>query len=167
MQPKKSRQTWYVSVSVVFCLIISSLIANNRQDYLNEVAVKIHDAFFTSLQNSEDIVALDQTNIKTLKKVEAVAPFFNTIIANADITATCVNDGATLARFNLCGNFDNRVIALDQAYGTYEWERLTTSACTTFNIDEECPTYTCGGSWVAAGSASSLPSMTKIFFWMP
>ncbi|WP_047419842.1 T9SS type B sorting domain-containing protein [Cellulophaga sp. Hel_I_12] len=156
MQPKKSRQPWYIYVSIVFCLILSSLVASNTTfDFISEVSTDL----VTSLRTPSKNIKTAEPSLGTFQNKEntaAPAPFFATIVANADITTTCSNDGATLARFNLCGNFDNRVIALNQAYGSYEWQRLTTASCPSFNIDEECPTYTCTGSWVAAGSGATL-----------
>ena len=78
---------------------------------------------------------------------------FATIIANADAVVPCTADGSSVARFNLCGNFDNRIIALDQAYSSYEWQQL--SGCT-FDVNNDCPAYSCGpSSWQTIGTAST------------
>lgn len=156
MQPKKSRYSWYIFVPIVFCLIISSLLAkNNAYDFISSTSSDFIATFRPYYPTTKDLDA-SLTKKENSEISALVSPFFNTVIANADQLTTCSNDGATLARFNLCGNFDNRVIALNQVYSTYEWQRLTIGSCPSFNIDVECPTYTCNGSWVAAGSGSTL-----------
>lgn len=156
MQPKKPRHSWYIFVPIVFCLIISSLLAkNNAYDFISSTSSDILATFRPFYDVTKDLGA-PFTKKQNSEISAPVIPFFNTIITNADQLTTCSNDGATLARFNLCGNFDNRVIALNQVYSTYEWQRLAIGSCPSFNIDVECPTYTCNGSWVAAGSGSTL-----------
>ncbi len=158
MLSKKSRQSWYFLVLVVFFLIITSVFSNTEIYKIIKVS---STELISSLEKKLPKVKSNQQKDAKITSngnevVFETPPFFATIVANADEIVTCTNDGATLARFNLCGNFDTRIIALDQAYSTYQWERLTTGSCPSFNIDLQCPTYTCAGSWVAAGSASTL-----------
>src|SRR5690606_38597202 len=80
----------------------------------------------------------------------ASAVMFATIIANADDVKSCTNDGSSVARFNLCGNFDNRIVVLNQAYSSYEWQQL--SGCA-FDVNNDCPAYSWGSSnWQTVGT---------------
>ncbi|MBO0592454.1 T9SS type B sorting domain-containing protein [Cellulophaga sp. E16_2] len=158
MSFKKSRKSWYFLVLLVFFFVFSSLLAETKIfNYIGEFSADIVSSIeesFTKKKTQEQNQS--QLNSEKTGNALAAAPFFATIIANADETVTCSNDGATLARFNLCGNFDTRVIALDQAYSSYLWERLTVASCPSFNADLQCPTYTCSTAWVPAGTSPTL-----------
>ncbi|MBU2996478.1 T9SS type B sorting domain-containing protein [Cellulophaga baltica] len=163
MSNTKAWQSWYKYVLVVFFLIITSVIANTKAyNFIGNSTTELFNSIkeISTFSKSNDVDVSTKTITTTfepLMKTAAASPmFFTTIVANADETETCSNDGATLARFNLCGSFDDRIIALDNVYSTYEWQRLDESSCSDFDIDLECPTYTCGSSWVDAGSGSSL-----------
>tara|TARA_R110000868_G_scaffold14075_10_gene65765 strand:- start:695 stop:9220 length:8526 start_codon:yes stop_codon:yes gene_type:complete len=157
MLPKKSRHSWYLFVLLVFSLIITSVMANTKvYDFIDATSI----ALIKSINSIDKTTTVVKST--TLKKPIEVtenlieAPlYFATIISNADEEVFCTNDGATLARFNLCGNFDNRIITLDQAYSTYEWQQLTTGSCSLYDVDLNCPTYTCGGLWTTVGTSSS------------
>ncbi|AIY14068.1 transporter [Cellulophaga baltica NN016038] len=158
MLSKKSRKSWYFLVLLVFFFVFSSILAETKIfNYIGEFSADIVSSIEESFTKKE---AQDQNqsqlNSEQTGNALAAAPFFATVVANADETVTCSNDGATLARFNLCGNFDTRVIVLDQPYGSYSWERLTVGSCASFNADVQCPTYTCSGSWAPAGSGATL-----------
>lgn len=173
MQPKKSRYSWYVTVPVVFFLLLTSVMAKNKiYDFIGitsfDVAITKED---TSHQNENQISKSTQFTSNTGNTSLEAPLFFSTIVSNADELVSCSGDGATLSRFNLCGSFDNRVITLDQSYSSYSWERLNIGSCGSFDIDEQCPTYTCGGSWTEVGTgstfsldASSIPNGTGAEF---
>ena len=157
---KKSRHSWYATVLVVFFLIFTSVIANTKvYNFIGETSIGfLHSIGINTFKIENKKSEVSKNNFEDKNEIlTSSAPFlFATIISNADETVTCTNDGATLARFNLCGNFDNRVITLNQAYSTYEWQRLTIGSCPSFDIDQECPTYTCNGSWVTVATSSTL-----------
>lgn len=156
---KKSRHSWYLAVLLVFFLIVTSVIAHTKvYDFIGEVSMEwINSMGISTSKIKSQPAEVLQNNFEDKNEISSLVPvFFATIIANADETVTCNNDGATLARFNLCGNFDNRVITLDQAYSSYEWQRLTTGSCPGFDIDLQCPTYTCESQWVTVATSSTL-----------
>tara|TARA_R110002050_G_scaffold118625_3_gene236143 strand:+ start:42437 stop:50962 length:8526 start_codon:yes stop_codon:yes gene_type:complete len=157
MLPKKSRHSWYLFVLLVFSLIITSVMANTKvYDFIDATSIALIKSI-NSIDKTTTVVK-STTLKKPIKARENLieAPlYFATIISNADEEVFCTNDGATLARFNLCGNFDNRIITLDQAYSTYEWQQLTTGSCSLYDVDLNCPTYTCGGLWTTVGTSSS------------
>ena len=63
---------------------------------------------------------------------------FMTIIQGADLEVNCTNDGSTIARFNLCGDSDDRVVSLSGApYSSVSWEKLGGSCSA--DINENCP----------------------------
>ncbi len=163
MSNKKAWQSWYAYVLVVFFLIITSVIANSKAyNFIGDTSTELFNSIkeISSFSKSKVESVSKETRTTTFNTSETVAlaspMFFATIVANADETETCSNDGATLARFNLCGSYDDRIITLDNVYSTYEWQRLDESSCSDFDIDLECPTYTCSSSWVDAGSSSTL-----------
>ncbi|BFP39553.1 T9SS type B sorting domain-containing protein [Flavobacteriaceae bacterium GF1] len=65
-------------------------------------------------------------------------PMFTTIIQGADEQVGCSNNGFTVARFNLCGDSDDRTITLAGGpYGSVEWQLLGGSCSP--DINEDCP----------------------------
>ncbi len=76
--------------------------------------------------------------IEAEKLFEAPSPMFMTIIQGADEEVGCSDNGFTIARFNLCGDSDDRTISLSGGpYGSVEWQILGGS-CTP-DINEDCP----------------------------
>lgn len=157
MQPKKSRHSWYLIVPVVFFLIITSVIAKNKiYDFIGETSFEFTSSKETTTNQLRKENTSSSKNISSSLASTAAAPlFFTTIITNADQVIPCSIDGAELSRFNLCGDFDDTVITLDQSYSSYSWERLTAGSCPSFDVDAECPTYTCGSQWVEVGTGST------------
>jgi hypothetical protein len=126
-------------------LIISSFLAkNNAYDFISSTSSDFIATFRPYHRANKDLDA--SLTKKQNNEISAlVSPFFHAFIANADQLTTFSNDGATLVRFNLWGNFDNRVIALNHVYSTNEWQRLTIGSYPSFNTDVECLIYTCNG----------------------
>ena len=97
-------------------------------------------------------------------------PLFSTIILGADQEVTCSDNGFTIARFNLCGDFDDRVISLGGSFSTFEWQRLVPGGSCTFDVNEDCPPIIgneCNAYWQTVGTsptfalaAGSVPAAT-------
>ena len=102
--------------------------------------------FLSTEENSTTTkISKNQTTSKSANKYAksganslATAAMFNTIILGADDQVGCSINGFTVARFNLCGAFDNREISLAGGpYGAISWQQLGGS-CTP-DINEDCP----------------------------
>ncbi|WP_233131816.1 T9SS type B sorting domain-containing protein [Robiginitalea sediminis] len=90
---------------------------------------------------------------------EASAPFFVTIIQNADEEVTCSDNGFTIARFNLCGDSDDRVISVSGTHGSYQWQQLVPGGSCTYDVNDDCPPIiggACNPYWQTVSSASTL-----------
>ncbi|KAG1648916.1 hypothetical protein GQR58_029464 [Nymphon striatum] len=86
-------------------------------------------------------------------------PMFMTIIQGADEEVTCADDGSTVARFSLCGDFDDRTISLAGApFGSVEWEQVT-GGCTP-DVNTPCPSGSCTFSSVGGGQTFSIDAST-------
>ena len=84
---------------------------------------------------------------------------FATIIQGADEEATCADDGSTIARFSLCGDFDDRVISLAGApFGSVQWEQVT-GGCTP-DMNTLCPDASCNYTSVGSGQTLTLDAST-------
>ena len=71
----------------------------------------------------------------------SMKPMFTTIVQGADEEVGCSTNGFTIARFNLCGDSDDRVISLAGGpYSSVQWQILGGS-CTP-DINEDCPNTT-------------------------
>ncbi|SFR31376.1 gliding motility-associated C-terminal domain-containing protein [Robiginitalea myxolifaciens] len=88
----------------------------------------------------------------------AAAPMFMTIIQNADEEVICSDNGFTIARFNLCGDSDNRTISLGGMPGPYQWQQLVPTGACTYDVNEDCPPIIgneCNSSWQTVGTNST------------
>ena len=163
MLPKKTRHLLYAILLLVLSIVGTSAIAKTKVfDLFTNLPV--FSEILNSLPNTgngnkieskpETSYVKDNTAVNSAKSSSTVSSaMFATIIANADAVVSCTNDGSSVARFNLCGNFDNRIVALNQAYSSYEWQQL--SGCT-FDVNDDCPAYSCGASnWQTVGTAST------------
>ncbi|MDG1573271.1 T9SS type B sorting domain-containing protein [Robiginitalea sp. M366] len=86
------------------------------------------------------------------------APFFNTIILNADQEVTCSANGFTVARFNLCGDNDDRAITVSGSHSSYEWQQLVPGGSCTFDVNDDCPAIiggACNSYWQTVSTASA------------
>lgn len=88
------------------------------------------------------------------------SPFlFATIIQNSDEEVTCSVNGFTIARFNLCGDYDDRVISVSGSHGSYQWQRLVPGGSCTFDVNEDCPPIigsACNPYWQTVATSSTL-----------
>lgn len=157
MFPKKMRHLLvallFLSVTVVF----ATTIANAKVHTLvSEVAEAVKEAVSVE---KEEAKPNSPTFLKnTFKDKEegkaASAPMFMTIVQGYDQTVTCTNDGATVARFILCGDSDDRTISLSGGpYSSVSWQELTGA---TPNTNLECPDYSSTYTEVGTGNTFNL-----------
>ncbi len=160
MLPKKTRHLLYAILLLVLSIVGTSAVAKTKVfDLFTNLPVL--GEILTSLPNSGNASEIElkpeisatkgkSTDNLVQSPSTASAVMFATIIANADDVKSCTNDGSSVARFNLCGNFDNRIVVLNQAYSSYEWQQL--SGCA-FDVNNDCPAYSCGPSnWQTVGT---------------
>ncbi len=140
MLPNKTRRLLYALVLLIFSAVGTTAIAHNKVHAIfTEVASVMKEVASPEMKSdSEDVAVITGDVTKNAKSASvSSAPMFTTIIQGADDVVTCSNDGATVARFNLCGDSDNRTISLSGASGPISWQRLGGS-CTP-DINQDCP----------------------------
>ena len=96
---------------------------------------------------------LEETTVSSRKKLVSIAnkakaietsPMFNTVILGADEEVVCSDNGFTIARFNLCGDADDRTISLAGGpYASIEWQQLGGTCTPDTNSDCPNPTLAC------------------------
>ncbi|WP_047245822.1 T9SS type B sorting domain-containing protein [Maribacter thermophilus] len=168
MHSKQQRKTLYVLLLILLSVVGSTALADSSiNKLLNEVNFVFDKVVDSALSvKSEESNASDSSNSvsKTLvsNKKLAMAPMFATIIQGADEEVGCSDNGFTVARFNLCGNNDDRIISLSGGpYSSVSWQILG-GTCSP-DINEDCPNTGSCYSQVATGQtfnldASSVPS---------
>ncbi|MBT8300051.1 MAG: hypothetical protein KJO63_01850, partial [Maribacter sp.] len=135
MLPKSSRKILYALLLTLVSVVFTSAIASTYFDVFAVLTSNYESA--TANKNTE--APTSQGHVATAT-VEAM-PMFMTIIQGADEEVGCTNDGSTVARFNLCGDSDDRVISLSGApFGSVSWEILGGSCSP--DINEDCPETT-------------------------
>ncbi|WP_350290910.1 T9SS type B sorting domain-containing protein [uncultured Croceitalea sp.] len=137
MLPHTKRRLLYAVLLVLLSVGTFSAVAKNNIPALFNVII-------SGTEKPEDIVIPKKEAVSynaTVTSNAASAPMFMTIIQGADEEVACSNNGFTIARFNLCGDSDDRTIALSGGpYGSVEWQILGGS-CTP-DINEDCPNTT-------------------------
>mgnify|MGYP000500814891 CR=1 FL=1 len=139
MLPRKPRQILYALLFLIFSIVGTTAIANEKVAILfSEVAAAVKEAVSVAEVKVED---KQQNAIKTITKKTSAnsaisAPMFMTIIQGADDVVNCTNDGATIARFILCGDSDDRNITLSGGpYGSVSWNSYNGTP----NTNDPCP----------------------------
>ncbi len=138
MPRKKTRRHLYVLLLVLSSVVVYSAVL--RPNYLTFGSV------LGMSKEEKTTSSLEKPDLDTKKKdftevSNAVAPMFTTIIQGADEEVGCSNNGFTVARFNLCGDSDDRTIALSGGpYGSVQWQILGGSCSP--DINEDCPNTT-------------------------
>ena len=153
MLPKQQRYTLYVLLLILLSVVGTTAIANPKAGtFFEEISNVLEKAVSVSVPEKST------SEISTLGSQEstlAASAMFSTIIQGADEQVGCSVQGFTVARFNLCGDFDNRVISLSGGpYGSVSWQRLG-GACSP-NINEDCPNTGSCYTQVATGQTFSL-----------
>ena len=174
MLPKSPRNILYALLLVLLSVVFTSAIANTDYKVLDEITAAIkktisEEVTDTALKNSEKFIDANKSQRHKTATTTVAMPMFMTIIQGADEEVGCTNDGSTVARFNLCGDSDDRVISLSGApFGSVSWEILGGSCSA--DINEDCPetTNSCYTQVSTAQSftldASSIPSTTGAEF---
>lgn len=153
--PKSNTRRLLYSLLLVFSsVIVSSAVLNN--DFQ-----RIVDSF--AMSDTEE--AISEELLTSVSKVDnthsgknmALQPMFTTIVQGADEEVSCTNNGFTVARFNLCGDSDDRTITLAGSYSNVEW-RIIDSDCS-FDANQDCPEATTS-CW---NDPSSVVSSTSTF----
>ncbi|WP_299325127.1 T9SS type B sorting domain-containing protein [uncultured Maribacter sp.] len=161
MLPKQQRYALYVLLLIVISVIGTTALANSKVTTLyEEVAHVIEKAVSVSTKNTS---TLEKKNQVARKSNLATSAMFTTLIVGADATETCNDNGFTIARFNLCGDFDDRIISLTGGpYSSVSWQVLGGSCSA--NVNTECPNTTASCySTISSGQtfnldASSVPA---------
>jgi len=157
MFPKKQKHFLYAALLLALSVVCTTAVANT--DVFTLISQVVSNATFSDTegfiggQESEPNTAQDSYR---KAKEASVAPMFMTIIQGADEEVNCAANGLTVARFNLCGDFDDRVISLSGSYSNVSWYQLG-GACTP-DVNDDCPntTVSCYGTPVSTGATFSL-----------
>ncbi len=168
MYSKKPRYTLYALLLIVLSAIGSSAIANSKVRVIFEEAVVVVVKAVGSTDIVKGITELESTSSLYIQNNlvnqnnfsnTLSAPMFSTIIQGADEEVGCSVQGFTVARFNLCGDFDDRSISLSGGpYGNVSWQVLGGS-CTP-DINEDCPNTGSCYTEVATGATFNLDAST-------
>ncbi|MCP4978269.1 MAG: transporter, partial [Maribacter sp.] len=174
MLPKSPRNILYALLLVLLSVVFTSAIANTDYKVLDEITAAIKKTISkevtdTDLKNSEKFIDANKSLGHNTATTTEAMPMFMTIIQGADEEVGCPNDGSTVARFNLCGDSDDRTISLAGApFGSVSWEILGGSCSP--DINEDCPetTNSCYTQVSTAQNytldASTIPSTTGAEF---
>ena len=174
MLPKSPRNFLYALLLVLLSVVFTSAIANTDYKVLDEITAAIKKTISgevtdATLKKSEEFIDTNKSQRDNTATSSVSMPMFMTIIQGADEEVGCTNDGSTVARFNLCGDSDDRVISLSGApFGSVSWEILGGSCSP--DINEDCPetTNSCYTQVSTAQNftidASSIPSTTGAEF---
>jgi len=168
MYSKKPRYTLYALLLILLSALGSSAIANSKVRVIfEEVATVLVEVvgsadIVSGTAAPESITSINIQNTLT-KGVDASAPLsasmFTTIIQGADEEVGCSVQGFTVARFNLCGDSDDRTVSLSGgAYSSVSWQLLG-GACTP-DINEDCPNTGSCYTQVGAGATFNLDAST-------
>lgn len=172
MRSIKPWYTVYAFLLIILSAIGSSVIANSEVHVIFKEVVGVFENVVASSDKARNtktadakplIVKNELTNLNNSKSASAPA-LFTTIIQGADEEVGCSIQGFTIARFNLCGNFDDRAITLSGGpYTNVSWQFLGGS-CTP-DINEDCPNTGSCYTQVATGAtfnliASAVPAAT-------
>ncbi|RKR07145.1 gliding motility-associated-like protein [Maribacter vaceletii] len=140
MLPKKTKYTLYAVLLVFVSAIYSTAVANTTVfELLKEVSFsKKETAPKSESVNTKNTITSFNSTAKSDAKV-SIAPMFMTIVQGADAEVGCADNGFTVARFNLCGDFDDRIISLSGGpYTSVQWQELTCAP----DVNEDCPNTT-------------------------
>lgn len=175
MLPKKPRYTLYTLLLIALSVVGSTAVANsNVKIIFDEVALAFEKAIVYTIPSETAKISSIKSDLNSSNKAvrsagaSFSAPMFMTIIQGADEEVGCSVQGFTVARFNLCGDFDDRTIGLSGGpYGSVSWQILG-GLCSP-DINEDCPNTGSCYTEVATGQtfdldASSIPSNTGAEF---
>lgn len=138
MPRKKTRRHLYAVLLVLSSVVVySAVFKSNAFVYDAKLGASKIEASLSTKKADITIKSLKVSETKS----SAYSPMFMTIIQGADEEVGCSNNGFTVARFNLCGDSDDRTISLSGGpYGSVQWQILG-GACSP-DINEDCPNTT-------------------------
>ncbi|MBU2975882.1 T9SS type B sorting domain-containing protein [Zobellia sp. B3R18] len=140
MLPKKTQRILYALLLTTFSVVCTSAIAGKKVfNIYAEVASAVKEVVSEKSEATSMAKSISAESLKnsTTAKTAAAAPMFSTIIQGADNEVGCTANGFTVARFNLCGDSDDRVVSLSGSYSTVSWQVLGGSCSP--NINQDCP----------------------------
>jgi len=180
MLPKKTRHLWYALLLVGITFVSASAFEYSPLRHIVMAVEGLSPETGTNTGHraenfdTESAPARDMSSNSGFEEFTAAAPMFSTIIQNADEQVTCSDNGFTISRFNLCGDFDDRILTLTGSFSTYEWQQLVPSGSCTFDVNDDCPPIIgneCNSSWQTVGtsaaftvSAATIPATTGAEF---
>ncbi|MDB2606780.1 T9SS type B sorting domain-containing protein [Zobellia sp.] len=142
MLPKKTKRILYALLFMTFSVVGTSAISGKKVYTLySEVASAVKEVVSIKSESTTTEKSISQKTFKSTTTIKAAAaPMFATIIQGADEEVGCTADGSTVARFNLCGDADDRTISLSGSPTTVKWQILGGSCSP--DINEDCPNTT-------------------------
>ncbi len=161
MLPKKQKHLLYAALLMALSVVFTSAVANSGVlDLLSQVVTLSPPSTDSSIKATGTKSGSKYNTGILAKESLAKAPMLMTIIQGADEEVNCADNGLTVARFNLCGDFDDRVISLSGSYGSVNWYQLG-GACTA-DVNEDCPntTVSCYGTPISSGATFTLDAST-------
>ncbi len=152
MLPKKQRYTLYALLLISISVLGTTAIANSKVLTLFEnVSTVLKKVVVISAPTTQ----VTQTKFEHRSEANlANSAMFATIIQGADEEVGCSVQGFTVARFNLCGDYDDRIISLAGSYGSVSWQVLGGSCSP--NINDDCPNTGSCYTQVATGPTFTL-----------
>ncbi|WP_350285284.1 T9SS type B sorting domain-containing protein [uncultured Croceitalea sp.] len=138
MPRKKTRRHLYAALLVLSSVVVySAVLKSNVFTFGFELGTSKSETSVSLTEVANDVDFSSKNNAFS----PASAPMFTTIIQGADEQVACTNNGFTIARFNLCGDSDDRNITLSGGpYGSVQWQILGGS-CTP-DTNQDCPNTT-------------------------
>lgn len=143
MLPRKSRHLWYASLLIMLSIICSSVapksIVHKIVPDISTAIKRVEYGMALKFESTKAIISPKSKEMDLEEPSTAPATMFSTIITNADAYDNCNNDGSTMASYALCGDFDDRLVALQGTYSSYDWQQFVPSGGCVFNVDDKCP----------------------------
>ena len=136
MPQSNTRRLRYFLLLVLSSIVVSSAVLNDSYDN----AVRTSGSHFDNnrITSVTDSKGSNEAKISAVGETSVAAPLFTTIVQGADEITACSDNGFTIARFNLCGDSDDRTISLAGGpYASIQWQILG-GACTP-DINVDCP----------------------------
>lgn len=164
MHPSQQRKSLYVVLLILLSVVGSTALADSS---INKIFSEVTLAVERVVEKAISKETLDSksksipfsTIDSEASTMTAMAPMFTTIIQGADEEVGCSSNGFTVARFNLCGSSDDRIISLSGGpYSSVSWQILGGSCSP--DINEDCPNTGSCYSQVATGQTFNLDAST-------
>ncbi|MCM4169067.1 hypothetical protein KCTC52924_00167 [Arenibacter antarcticus] len=142
MLPQKPRHLLYASLLIMLSIVCTSAVAKSIIYKLAadiSTALKIVDSSKEFKIHSETALTSLNNGRDGLEELSLVPAMMGpSIIINADGYDVCNNDGSMMASYTLCGDFDDRLVALQSSYSSYDWQQYKPTVGCVFNVDDEC-----------------------------